>query len=146
MALLAVDSLRPSPATRSGLRASAARFAFGAIGAVSLAHLTIPGRPATVCPLRAFTGIPCPLCGGTTAAVRIGHADVIGALRANPFVVVGALVVTLLPAVAALRHTRLRVHGWAGDRNRLPVRALLAVAAFVVIGAEVWQLVRFGII
>jgi len=146
VALLAVDSVRSSPSPRSGLRSSAARFAFGAIGALTLAHLTIPGRPATVCPLRAFTGIPCPICGGTTAAVRIGHADVVGALRANPFVVVGALVVATLPAVAALGHARLRVLGWAGDGRRLPRRALLTVAALVVVGSEVWQLFRFGIV
>ncbi len=146
VALLAVDSVRSSPTTRSGLRSSTARFAVGALGAVTLAHLTIPGRPATVCPLRALTGIPCPICGGTTAAVRIGHADVVGALRANPFVVVGALVLALLPAIAALRHTRPRVHGWAGDGRGLPRRALLTIAALVVAGSEVWQLVRFGII
>lgn len=146
MALLAVDGVRSSLSARSGLRSSAARLAFGAIGALTLAHLTIPGRPATVCPLRASTGIPCPICGGTTAAVRIGHADVVGALRANPFVVLGALAVALLPAVAALRHTRIRVSGWAGDGSRLPPRALLAVAALVVVGSEFWQLVRFGII
>jgi hypothetical protein len=116
------------------------------MGAVTLAHLTIPGRPATVCPLRALTGIPCPLCGGTTAAVRIGHGDPVAALRANPFVVLGALVLALLPALAALRRTRRWGEGWRGAAWRLPPRALLAVAAFVVVGSEVWQLSRFSII
>ena len=116
--------------------------AFGAVGAVALAHLTIPGRPATVCPLRAFTGIPCPMCGGTTAAVRIGHADLVGALRANPFVVFGALVVALLPAVAGLRRdAHVGGHGW-----RLPPQAISPIAALAVVGSEVWQLFRFGII
>ena len=141
MALLAVGSLRSSTPARSGLSSSAWRVAVGVVGAVTLAHLTIPGRPATLCPLRAFTGIPCPICGGTTAAVHIGHADFAGALRANPFVVLGALSVALLPAVAALRRFRLWDGGW-----RLPPRALLTVVALAVVGSEIWQLFRFSII
>jgi len=141
VALLAVGSMQPSTPARGGLRSSAWRVSVGVVGAVTLAHLTIPGRPATVCPLRAFTGIPCPICGGTTAAVRIGHADLVGALRANPFVVLGALSVALLPAVAALRRTR-----YWGDRWQVPPQALLAAAALAVVGSEIWQLFRFSII
>src|SRR5450755_5035788 len=128
VALLAVGSLRSSTPARAGLRSSASRVALGVVAAVTLAHLTIPGRPATVCPLRAFTGVPCPICGGTTAAARIGHADLVGALRANPFVVLGALSVALLPAVAALRRTR-----YWGDRWQVPPQALLAAAALAVV-------------
>ena len=146
VALLAVGSLRSSTPARAGLRSSASRVALGVVAAVTLAHLTIPGRPATVCPLRAFTGVPCPICGGTTAAVRIGHADLVGALRANPFVVLGALIVALLPALAALRRSRPWSAGWRGDRRQLPPRALLALAAFAVAGSEIWQLFRFSII
>src|SRR5450432_1335782 len=141
VALLAVGSMQPSTPARGGLRSSAWRVSVGVVGAVTLAHFTIPGRPATVCPLRAFTGIPCPICGGTTAAVHIGHADLVGALRANPFVVLGALIVALLPVLAALRRSRLWDDGW-----RLPSRALFAVTAFAVIGSEIWQLFRFSII
>lgn len=146
MALLAVESMRTSGAARAGLRSSAWRVAVGVVGAVTLAHLTIPGRPATVCPLRAFTGIPCPFCGGTTAAVHIGHADVVGALRANPFVVLGALIVALVPAHGALRRTRRWHDGWGADGRRVPPRALLAVATFAVVASEIWQLFRFSII
>jgi len=85
VALLAVGSLRSSTPARSGLSSSAWRVAVGVVGAVTLAHLTIPGRPATLCPLRAFTGIPCPICGGTTAAVHIGHADFADALELKQF-------------------------------------------------------------
>ena len=133
-------TLLASP-VRSGFRASGQRVAAFAVAALALANLHVPGRPATVCPLRAFTGIPCPVCGGTTAAVRIGHADLVGALRANPFVVLGVLIVALLPALAALRRSRLWDDGW-----RLPSRALFAVTAFAVIGSEIWQLFRFSII
>jgi hypothetical protein len=146
VALLAVESMRTSTPARAGLRSSASRVALGVVAAVTLAHLTIPGRPTTVCPLRAFTGVPCPICGGTTAAVRIGHADLVGALRANPFVVFGALVVALLPAIAALRRSRPSSDGWGGNGWRLPSRALLAVTACAVVGSEIWQLFRFSII
>ena len=146
MALLAIGSMRTSTPARAGLRSSAWRVAVGVVGAVTLAHLTIPGRPATMCPLRAFTGIPCPICGGTTAAVHIGHADLVGALRANPFVVLGALVVASLPAVGALRHARGWSVGWGGNQWRLTSRTLLALAALAVVGSEIWQLFRFNII
>lgn len=141
MALLAVESARLATPSARGLRSSGQRIVVGAVGAVTLAHLTIPGRPATVCPLRALTGVPCPICGGTTAAVRVGHADLLGAMRANPFVVVGALVVACLPAVAALRNTRV-----FGTARRLSSRTLVAIAALGVVGSEVWQLFRFSII
>jgi predicted ABC-type sugar transport system permease subunit len=124
-----------APPLRSSLRASGRRCAAAAIGALALASLHIPGRPATVCPLRALTGIPCPLCGGTTAAVNVGRFDLLGALRANPFVVVGALLVVVLPVLAALRRPI------ALSRRTTIVLAIVAIAC-----SEIWQLVRFGII
>jgi uncharacterized protein DUF2752 len=104
------------------------------LAALLLARVHMTGRPATLCPWRALTGLPCPFCGGTTAAVDVGHLDALGALRANPLVVVGAGTFVVGPVVGPL--VRLG--------TRLTPRAGLAVAATVLAAAEAWQLVRFG--
>ena len=57
------------------------------------------------CPLRTLTGIPCPLCGMTTAATGLASGDLGAALAANPFVLVLAgftLVMAVLMAARAL--------------------------------------------
>ena len=126
---------------RSGFRASGQRVAAFAVAALALANLHVPGRPATVCPLRALTGVPCPFCGGTTAAVHIGHLDLLGALRANPVVVVGAIVAATMPAVLAI--TSRRRGAWPSWVTR---RTMTAAVILAVAFSEVWQLVRFGMI
>src|SRR3954452_24932069 len=62
---------------------------------VGLAALRIPGRPHTVCLLRATTGLPCPLCGGTTTAVEIGHGQLVQGFMTSPLVVLAALALVL---------------------------------------------------
>jgi hypothetical protein len=47
------------------------------------------------CPLRDLTGIPCPTCGGTHAAVALAELRLGDALRANPLVVVAALLLLI---------------------------------------------------
>jgi hypothetical protein len=139
-------TLLASPA-RAGLRVSGQRAAAGGIAAAALANLSVPGRPTTLCPFRAITGIPCPFCGGTTAAVRIGHLDVVGALRANPVVVVGALVVMATPVAASVV---MSVPGVATSRrpslSRRTTTIAWAIIAAALIFSEVWQLFRFGIL
>ena len=130
-----------APASRAGFRTSGQRAAVGAVAALALANLHVPGRPATLCPLRALTGLPCPFCGGTTAAVKLGHFDVLGALRANPVIVLGAVVVATIPAVMANRSSR-PVARWPALSPRT-VRVAIAIA---VLFSEVWQLFRFGIL
>jgi hypothetical protein len=119
----------------------------GAAAALLASRVAIPDRPATLCPLRALTGIPCPLCGATTAAVRLGHVDLIGALTANPFAIVGAIIVVLAPLAVAVRTVRRaappREHRVDGSRHRTVVALLVAVVAMA---AELWQLVRFDVI
>jgi hypothetical protein len=65
----------------------------------------MPVHPPVACPLRATTGIPCPLCGMTRACVAIAHADVIAAVRYNPGVVlvVAAIVLALIRPSLVLR-------------------------------------------
>src|SRR5687767_1756229 len=53
-----------------------------------------PFYPA--CPLRALTGLMCPLCGGLRAAHALLHGRVFEALALNPFLFVAG---TLGPAV-----------------------------------------------
>jgi hypothetical protein len=118
--------LRPAPAV-------AVRFA-GLLGlAVGLAHLHPVGRPSTLCTLRALTGVPCPFCGGTTAAVRMGAGDLAGALRASPLAVLAA------PVIAALPMLRSRM-------LQLTRRVLLTASVAALVGSEVWQLHRFGLV
>jgi hypothetical protein len=66
----------------------------------------LPGDPGVACPLRALTGVPCPLCGMTTSVVATVHLDVGEALAANPMGVV-AVVVALVLLVAHPRSFRL---------------------------------------
>ena len=49
-----------------------------------LALPAIPGHPGIACPLRALTGVPCPLCGMTTSVEATLHAHPLAALDANP--------------------------------------------------------------
>jgi hypothetical protein len=115
----------PSPAAvrATALRAACAVGAAAALGALNL-H-----RPATFCPLRAFTGIPCPICGTTTAGVRIGRGDVLGALAANPVTVLAAVLLVAAPLLAG--------------RVRLPHRAAVGMFTGSVAFAWLWQLARF---
>ncbi|MFA5787399.1 MAG: DUF2752 domain-containing protein [Actinomycetota bacterium] len=74
-----VASLRPD---RTWARISAA----GAVAvAVSFLWTSLPVRwPFSMCPLRAVTGIPCPLCGLTTSFVALSHGRFHQAFAANP--------------------------------------------------------------
>ena len=106
--------------------------------AMALAAVRIPGRPHTVCPLRALTGIPCPFCGGTTAAVRVGQGHLGAALSASPLAFLGALALVL----AATPWGRHAVRSWRSQPAT--VKVLLGTA--VLTAAQCWQLARFGLI
>jgi hypothetical protein len=128
------------PASRSESTAKRAtpvqvaeRYAVVAAAAVVIGVLHIPHRPATFCLFRELTGLPCPFCGGTTAAVRLGHGNIKGALGASPLAVVMLATWPLLDAVKPPRW-------WQSRRTRW-----LVIGA-VLIASEIWQLVRFGII
>jgi hypothetical protein len=109
------------------------RYAAVALVAIVLGALHIRHRPATLCLFRELTGLPCPFCGGTTAAVRLGHGNLKGALAASPLAV--GLLATW-PLLDAIRPPR----WWQSRRNRW------IVIGTVLIASEIWQLVRFGII
>jgi hypothetical protein len=79
----------------SGLAATAAAFGYPRIGGRT--GLRLP------CPLRALTGVPCPVCGMTTAATRLAAGDLGAALAANPFVLVLAGLTAFMTALIAAR-------------------------------------------
>jgi hypothetical protein len=121
--------------------AAASRFGLLIAVVVGLAMLHIP-RPPTLCLLRETTGIPCPMCGFTTAAVHLGHADLAGAAGASPLAVAACVGFVLIPFTRRSRFATL----WRELPNRwrqlIPAFAILAVLAF----AEIWQIYRFGIL
>lgn len=60
------------------------------------------------CPFHALTGLWCPGCGGTRAAMRLLHLDVLGALHFNAPAVLAAPVL----AYWLVRHGTLHVVAW----------------------------------
>jgi hypothetical protein len=111
-------------AVRLGAAAGAALF----LGALKIHR---PPQLATVCVLRGFTGVPCPLCGSTTAFVRLGQGRVADALLANPVVLLVALCLVLAPT------------GVFGALRRAPQRTVWAVVAVVTGASWLWQLSRY---
>ena len=126
---------RTVPTWRSprALRGVATRLAVAGGAALFLGALRIHRPPAlaTVCVLRATTGVPCPLCGGTTAFVRLGRGRVLDAFLTSPVVLLLALALVLAPTgvFAPLR------------RNARLGTALMLGAVGV---SWLWQLGRFG--
>ncbi len=97
-----------------------------------------------VCPLRAVTGVPCPLCGGTTAATHLAAGRLGEAAAANPLVPVLA-VLTLAMAVVMVLRWRRRL---PPARPLSPAAARALGVALVAAGAAAWtfQFTRFGLL
>ncbi|HEX8001615.1 MAG TPA: DUF2752 domain-containing protein [Mycobacteriales bacterium] len=121
-----------SPARAVAVRATATRAAYaaGAACAVVLAGAVTPWRPATLCFLRASTGVPCPFCGTTTAAEAAAHGDLLGAVAANPVTVTALVLLVLAPLTT----------------RRLPRSWTPAVFTAAVGIAWVWQLARYDLL
>jgi hypothetical protein len=85
-------------------------------------------HPALVCPLRALTGVPCPLCGMTTSVEATLQGDPGAAVAANPagLVAVAAAVLVLfvrLPRIVLPRALPVGVLGamWVFELHRYGV-------------------------
>jgi hypothetical protein len=111
------------------LDATDTRVAAGVMLAAGAA-LPLAGDGAGVaCPLRALTGVPCPLCGLTTSVVATMQLHLGEALAANP---VGVLAV--VAAAAALAGFALRI--------RLPA----LVVVLVLSAMWLFELHRFSLV
>ena len=102
-----------------------------ALTAVLLAPLATDLAPRLPgCLFRELTGLPCPTCGATRAALALARRDLAGAITVNPLATLGALLFVLggaAAAVASLAGRPLREPPLAGPALRSA--AVLAVAA-----------------
>jgi hypothetical protein len=107
----------------------------GGVAAFAILHVWAPsdGPSFTICPLRLFTGIPCPGCGMTRAFAHLAKGEWSAALHDHPLAPLLAAELTLLwaawgaaaarlvrlpalvkPEVAALAHLAVLVAVWLG--------------------------------
>jgi hypothetical protein len=105
---VAVVIAAPAVRTRS---ARDLRIGAGALVGAAAIWPVLPLHPPFVCPLRAATGIPCPLCGMTRACVAAVHGHVGSSLAFNP----GGILVILFALTALIRpqwFARVRLPVW----------------------------------
>ena len=104
----------------------------GAAGAAAAYQAALGGEGLWLpCPLRTLTGIPCPLCGMTTAATALASGDLGAALAANPFVLLLAGFTLVMAALMAARVAG-RVPGaaqWPASRRRQSYWVVAGLAA-----------------
>ena len=99
-------------AVMPGVRTREARAVAAGVLAVAAVYPALPVHPAVACPLRAATGIPCPLCGLTRAVVAAVHGHLGTSLAFNP----GGIVFVALALTVLLRPqwlARLRIPWWS---------------------------------
>jgi hypothetical protein len=114
---------------RAGLLVAAAAATPFAAGALLYEPTSADvGGPTLLCPFRAATGLPCPLCGSTRAIVLAAHGDT-GFVDYNAIAVLVLVAAIVLGLAAALAP---RGGRWARDAlarfGAAPGRALLVLA------------------
>ena len=108
--------------------------------------LAIPVLPdlGVLCPLRRLTGVPCPMCGSTTAVLHLAHAEPLAALIANPLGVL--LAVSCAAAFLPARWRQPVTACLTGWRSQLSPRMQLSVTVLVFASLWIYQLHRFATI
>lgn len=96
-----------------------------------------------ICPLRALTGIPCPLCGMTTGTVAFLRGNLAESIRVAPLSV---LFVPAIVAALAFKTKALIASPLRKVRSRPASRIGLALLAAALLSSWIFQLVRFGVI
>ena len=89
-------------------------------------------NPGVLCPLRRFTGVPCPGCGSTSVFMDLGAGHVGAAIAANPVTVLVGIGLLLAPLGGG---------AWWWRQTARRQNAVIWTAAAV---SWVWQLHRFG--
>ncbi|MGP4022854.1 DUF2752 domain-containing protein [Actinomadura sp. 3N407] len=125
---------RTLTAARHGPLGVVLRVAAMAVAAVGASWIHRVNDPGVLCPLRALTGIPCPLCGGTTVFIEFGSGRPAQAVLANPMVLTGAIAVAVAPL------------GLGGRWWALQPKTRAWMLGTALVGSELWQLVRFGVL
>lgn len=108
-----------------------------AVRSFGLDHLAI----GSTCPLLRFTGVPCPLCGGTRAVAALFDAQFSRSIAFNPAVIVIALIGALAwaaPNVTARGTAWLRLN-FQERRN-----ASAWITVLIVCSLWIWQLARLA--
>jgi hypothetical protein len=106
------------------------RVAGGVMLGAAVVRPLIPLHVGVTCPLRRFTGIPCPFCGMTTSVTGAVRGHWHDALMANPVGLLAVVVAVVLLGIPRLQ--RVNVPRW------LPHAGLTLMWA--------WELVRFRIL
>ncbi len=99
----------------------------------------VAGGPI-LCPLRAFTGVPCPFCGMTTSFVATASGDLAGAFTASPLgppLWVACIAIAIVSAALLARRRRITI-------GRRLIVAATAVGAPLMAGLWIYQLWRIG--
>lgn len=79
------------------------------------------------CPIKTLSGLPCPTCGTTRAALALSHFDLTGSMAINPLaalVWLGLIVGGLIVGLRAVLNMPLREPKWVLS---IPVRGLLVL-------------------
>ena len=117
--------------TTIGVRApNQLRVAAAGLVGVAAVWPVLPAHPPLVCPLRAATGIPCPLCGMTRACVAVAHGHLATSLAFNPAGVLVVLAAVATWDVSAIRPDEVQAIRQFLDRRlslRWPARSYFAV-------------------
>jgi Protein of unknown function (DUF2752) len=127
-----VDRVRAT--ARHGALGVALRVGAMAVAAVAVAWIHRVNDPGVLCPMRALTGVPCPLCGGTTVFIELGSGHPVRAAAANPVVLVAAAALAAAPL------------GLGGRWWTLRPRTRAWVLGVALAASELWQLARFDLL